>query len=388
MPTRFQSCHRMVLARGVLFAFLFWLPTVLMGDERVKPIAIGQDEAASALDRGLKLLMRGAANYPRHRDCFSCHHQTLPMLPISMVRKPFEARDQAMADDIESTSHQIAEFTLASFHARQSDLIEGRVIDGKGLTVGYGLWTLDLAQQSPNATIDAMVAHLLMTQHEDGYWEFHSLRPPASSSRFMTSAIALFGIQCYATDDEALRKAKTKLKSWLAAEPRPNTNEDTVGFVWCSYLIDPGHETKLAKLILDRQQSDGGWAQQPDMESDSYATGQSLVMLAQLQGGYQLPIRQQPSFRRGLRFLLDHQAPDGSWHVVSRADPVQEYFDNEDPYGSDQFISMMGTGWACASIAYFLQRESDQLGGPLGSRRKAHRASHPPGSAGGYRRGR
>jgi hypothetical protein len=53
---------------------------------------------------------------------------------------------------------------------------------------------------------------------------------------------------------------------------------------------------------------------------------------------------------RGLRYLKGTQGVDGSWHVSSRATPVQEYFDNGDPYESDQFISMMGTAWASAAL--------------------------------------
>ena len=43
---------------------------------RVKP-------AADAIERGLAVVQTAARNYPRHRQCFSCHHQTLPLFAMA-----------------------------------------------------------------------------------------------------------------------------------------------------------------------------------------------------------------------------------------------------------------------------------------------------------------
>jgi hypothetical protein len=62
----------------------------------------------------------------------------------------------------------------------------------------------------------------------------------------------------------------------------------------------------------------------------------------------------QPShtaYRQGARFLLQTQADDGSWHVVSRATKFQIYFESGFPYDHDQWISTMGTGWAASALA-------------------------------------
>jgi N-acyl-D-amino-acid deacylase len=87
------------------------------------------------------------------------------------------------------------------------------------------------------------------------------------------------------------------------------------------------------------------------MASDPYATGQALLMLAQLDTSHKIHQREQ--FQRGIRYLLQSQQPDGSWHVVTRSKPVQVYFDNGDPHGKDQFISMMATCWSTAALANF-----------------------------------
>src|SRR5262249_47239471 len=33
------------------------------------------DAVKAAVAKGLRLIEAGAASYPKHRDCFSCHHQ-------------------------------------------------------------------------------------------------------------------------------------------------------------------------------------------------------------------------------------------------------------------------------------------------------------------------
>src|SRR6266481_9470997 len=43
-------------------------------------------DVAAAVTRTLPLLQKAAANYPKQRDCFSCHHQTLPMLAMTTAR--------------------------------------------------------------------------------------------------------------------------------------------------------------------------------------------------------------------------------------------------------------------------------------------------------------
>jgi N-acyl-D-amino-acid deacylase len=82
------------------------------------------------------------------------------------------------------------------------------------------------------------------------------------------------------------------------------------------------------------------------MESDAYATGQTLCVLFMAGAS-----PSDPSCRRGVEFLLTAQREDGSWFVKSRSKPIQVYFDNGDPHGADQFISTPATCWALVALA-------------------------------------
>src|SRR5262249_43363164 len=99
--------------------------------------------------------------------------------------------------------------------------------------------------------------------------------------------------------------------------------------------------------LLSTQRADGGWGQTDAMESDAYATGTALVGL-HLAGGLSVT---DPTYRRGLIFLLCTQLGDGSWYVRSRSRPFQTYFESGFPYGKDQFISITASGWATTALA-------------------------------------
>jgi hypothetical protein len=57
------------------------------------------------------------------------------------------------------------------------------------------------------------------------------------------------------------------------------------------------------------------------------------------------------ALERGADYLLSTQRADGSWYVRSRAPKFQPYVDGGFPYGHDQWISSMATGWATAALA-------------------------------------
>ena len=87
------------------------------------------------------------------------------------------------------------------------------------------------------------------------------------------------------------------------------------------------------------------------MKSDAYATGTVLVALY-VAGEVS---RENGSWQRGIDYLLRTQKPDGSWHVKTRAEHEQVYFESGFPHGKDQFISAFATGWAADSLLLALR---------------------------------
>jgi squalene cyclase len=125
-----------------------------------------------------------------------------------------------------------------------------------------------------------------------------------------------------------------------------------VGLHWA-----PGSRVQielLAKKLLAAQRSDGGWAQNPNLESDAYATGETLWGLRET--GL-VPV-DSPIYRRGVDFLLNTQWPDGTWYVHSRAPRIQPYFESGFPYHHDQWISAAATSWAVLGLAPALKQNN------------------------------
>ena len=102
-----------------------------------------------------------------------------------------------------------------------------------------------------------------------------------------------------------------------------------------------------ARDLLSLQRSDGGWSQEPLLESDAYATGEAVTALRE--SG--MAAADDPAVGRAVEFLLRTQLQDGSWYVKSRSVPIQAYFESGFPHGADQWISAAGTAWAVRALA-------------------------------------
>jgi N-acyl-D-amino-acid deacylase len=325
-----------------LILLTFLCPT-LQADE----LAPNQTAVREAVERGLPVVEKAAANYPKHRQCFSCHHQTLPMLAMAT------ARDRKLATDADLFKAQ-ADFTHKSFKERIEPMKEGKGVGGMSMTVGYGLWTLDLADWKPDETTEAMVTFLLKNQKDDGHWTFQTSRPPMEDSNVTSTVLATYGMQKFATESqrESVDAAIDRAKKWLDAASL-DSQEDRVMSLWGRHLLKFQTEKIRAarERVLAAQRDDGGWPQLATMESDAYATGQTLYVLH----ATGLPATD-PAFQRGVEFLRKTQSDDGSWRVETRSKPIQVFFDNGDPHGEHQFISIPATSWAVAALARAVER--------------------------------
>src|SRR5947209_2941844 len=75
---------RLTRIRGLrwLAVTLVWVVT---GAAQLAPAQDASSSLEKALTLGLPVVQTAAARYPEHRKCFSCHHQTLPILAISAI---------------------------------------------------------------------------------------------------------------------------------------------------------------------------------------------------------------------------------------------------------------------------------------------------------------
>jgi hypothetical protein len=292
-----------------------------------------------AATRAVHLIDRTSASFLQTRTCFTCHTQTLSAMVLGNARKVGISVDEANLK--------------RQYERAFEDSMFGGV---RAATVGYGLWALDIGRHAPNEKTERLVEYLLNYQKELGVWKTIVNRPPAEASDFTTNYVAIRGRNRYgnAKHRGPIEARTTAVKRWLESANAANTEDQVFRLRLAVELKLPSDQVaRFVQELLGEQDPEGGWAQQRGMNPDAYATGSVLVALHEA-GGLSC---QHPAWLRGLGYLLRTQKPDGSWHVESRAKPLQEYFESGFPHGKDQFISAFATGWATDALLMSLSGE-------------------------------
>ena len=218
-------------------------------------------------------------------------------------------------------------------------------------SVAWELFDFGMNRVPKTPYTDAVVRHIKAMQTPAGNWSTNeSRRPPMAAGDFQAAALSIYSLKQYGPDaDKASTDAViAKAVKWLE-NAKPATTQDRafhlLGLAWGN--ASPATIKTAARALAATQRADGGWNQLPEMGSDSYATGQALYAL-NVAGKMAVS---NPVYQKGVDYLLRTQAPDGSWHVETRAIWLQPYFESGFPYGRDQFISAAGTAWAVMALA-------------------------------------
>lgn len=308
--------------------------------------AVPLEKVRNAIQRAIPTLEAGAVGSARERTCFTCHSQALPVLALVAARR---CGCEIDADVL----HQQLEHTWKHLNRGKAGYLEGNGQGGQVMTAGYAMWTLEVGGWPADETT-AAVNHYLIRRHRDRkHWSGGGRRPPSSGSAFTSTYVALRALDYYGTDDQQseIRARRDDAAQWLVTT-QPRDIEDRV-FQLRSLAYIGADRLRIQSAVdglLALQAEDGGWAQTDQLQSDAYATGSVMSALQEVAA---LP-SQHPAMLAGCNFLLESQLPDGTWHVTTRADPIQDYFESDFPHGEDQFISIAATGWAVVALAGML----------------------------------
>jgi hypothetical protein len=235
----------------------------------------------------------------------------------------------------------------AGFFADKPEILLGQGLDP--LLAAWALWGWEAEGRAPDHLSDALVHYLVLLQAGDGSWKTPGYRPPADSSHFTFTALALRGLQSYAPPGRRgeIEQRIDRARTWLLNTDADETEDKTwqlLGLHWVAAGAAPIR--KVAERLLSEQRADGGWAQLPTLPSDAYATGEVLYALYAA-GAL---TTSHPAYQRGVAFLLQTQLGDGSWFVPTRSFPVIPYFSCGFPHGRAQFISTSATCWATMAL--------------------------------------
>jgi ankyrin repeat protein len=333
--------------------------------QRALPEDLDHSTLIASTEKALAALQTTAAKsreaFLRHvskQDCVSCHQQYLPMAAVGHARNRSVRLDQGAA---QQQIDMLARLTSPVFDV---EFIAQTVFHPEPAhAFGYHLFGFVAEGVPPSAATDAMVHHLVTIQAADGRWSNNAPRPPMSSGNVSATALAIQAIRHYGWPgrQEEFDASVERGRRWLW-KIKAETNEEAVfqllGLHWAGE--PPERLADLARSLRQMQRKDGGWAQLPMLDSDAYATGEALYTLAQ---AVKDPVTD-PAWQRGLRFLLERQEDDGTWHVARRAFPFQPTMNSGFPHHRDSWISAAATSWAVLALTRAL---------PVG-----HAADQPP----------
>ena len=270
--------------------------------------------------------------------CNSCHTQMLPAAAAAL------ARERGIK----------APKTIAQIPLEVLERSPERAMNNAGAgvgTVAYEVFGYAATRRPADEYTDSLVHYLKRMQEKEGYWDSgRGTRPPLGTDDFITTALVVNALKVYSREVEQAdtRKRLALAAGWLEAGKPLNTQERAFHLLGLKWTGGDGSVIeKAVKSLAATQRADGGFAQPPTMGSDAYATGEALYAL-HVAGGMDTG---DAVYQKGVRYLLRTQAADGSWHVKTRALPLQPYFESGFPYGHDQWISAAGTSWASMALA-------------------------------------
>lgn len=325
---------------------------------------IDQDQAdektRSAVQKAIVPIERAMVGYRENRRCFSCHHHTHAIIGLTemAVRGLKVNRDLLKVQFVQ---------TVGRTQGVEQRYLNHANIGGGVDTTGHALMAMRTGGHLPDETTTAMVKWILKRDQGRGFWTGTKNRPPTQTSDATRTWLCLDALEHFGTRElsNEINERKSKSRDWLL-ELKAESTEDASSQIRALHVIGDADLAvkQLATELIKQQRDDGGWAQTSEMQSDAYATGSALITLHQYAGR----ATNEEFYQRGIEFLKSSQLGDGTWHVKTRATPVQKYFESGFPHGRDQYISMTATCWAATAMVLTLpkqKKESEKLTSPI-----------------------
>ena len=299
----------------------------------------------TAAQRSVMLMEKTGVGTAANGGCASCHSHNITDLVTNLAgAKGLQIDEKAAADR--------RALTRAQFFS-PLNMLERLDVPGTPDVPLYALGGLANAGYKPDRITDGIVANMIGRQSSSGRWVApHGAiaRPPIEDGDMTRTAIGIAALKNYGAPGRAadFNERIARARGWLAAAKATTADDRNFQLIGLERAgVDKDVLRRLARAILALQQPDGGWAQRAELKSDAYATGQTLYALA----ASEVVSTGQPAYQKGVKYLLSTQHVDGSWYVRSRSPKFQPFFEGGFPYGHDQWISSMATGWAAAALA-------------------------------------
>jgi hypothetical protein len=301
----------------------------------------------AAVRKILPLLETSGEPVFKSRSCVSCHNNSLQAMTVALARK------KGFAVNEEQARKELG-FAVATDTPFLEPMRTGSTIGGGSDTLGYTLMGMAAAGYPADALTDAHIHYLSIYQFPDGAWRTTSYRPPEEYGPFTTTAVALRAMRLFPIPGrrEEFERRFARARRWLLSAKAYSSEERAMQL---NGLADAGasqsERAPFVNALKAAQAEDGSWSVLPGIPGEAYATGETLYAL-HVSGN--MPTTD-PTYQKGVRWLLRNQLPDGSWFMPARAVPVQPHtFESGFPHGWHQFASAGASSWATMALLFTL----------------------------------
>jgi N-acyl-D-amino-acid deacylase len=316
---------------------------VSAGTPMHEPVAVNL-----AVFRAVDALQKSSPEFVKNSPCVSCHHQTLAGMATKMAHdRGVAVNEDLMAKDVKRVMGFIR--PMRPVMIENSDIVPDVVVTGP-----YFMMYFADFKQPNEPVLEALVRNIALHQQVDGHWTGWAPRTPLEYGDIQATALSIRALQLYGTADRKIEYDEriARASQWLRNAKAAGEHERNYQLLGLSWSGAPDSVVEsLGKEILASQRQDGGWAQLRTLDSDAYATGQTLYVLNEAC----ILAPSDEAYQRGVRFLLETQFDDGSWLVKTRAFPFQPLKDSKFPHGRDQWISATGTSWAAMALSLTME---------------------------------
>jgi hypothetical protein len=221
-----------------------------------------------------------------------------------------------------------------------------RIVSLAPLTVALGLGAVPAGDGAGRERLQQLLGVLVADQEDAGSWSQNKGgRPPMIGDAEVMSLWTLLALTPPGWEGavpDSWKASREKGLAWLAAHPAADDLRVlSLRLLLRQRLGGPDAEVKpLVQQLLARQNSDGGWGQTHELNSDAYATGLTLYALSG--PGVR---RHDRALARARAFLVKTQEEDGSWPMASRpASP------DAPPCKDQRPIGYVGTAWGVLGL--------------------------------------
>lgn len=283
---------------------------------------VGNPDARKAAQRGLAYLTKSSREWTAKHKCFGCHVQAVTMEALTVgMHHQYDVR----IDDVDAMARALMMGVTAGGRTT------GVAFQGQAWS-RYDMWI----NASHKADLLRYGEELIGLQQPDGSIPDDDARLPITGGTMQTTYQAMqTWRQAYArTADDKWLAPMRKAEQFLARQSSDwNVNSDVylqnvnfalLGLVAAGVGNGEPSSQRLQKILLARQNQDGGWGLDTKpgpngaangeanggAKSDALATGQTLYALRLAGHG-----DGEAAIDRGTKWLVEHQDKDGAWRT-------------------------------------------------------------------------